>query len=235
MRNLFVAATISTMLTAGAAMAMQADGPARAPMTKAQALARADARFDAMDTDKDGKLSAAEREAAAGAMRDRMGERQGRRQGDMAQRRGGGQAGGRMLARIDTNGDGFISREENRAGAEAAFARMDTNGNGTIDADERRGPQARAGQREQGKKMGRHGGGARQGGIAAMMGDSNRDGTITRAEYDSQSAERFAMFDTNKDGRIDPTEIKARRDQMVARMQQRRGNTPPSPAAPQGE
>ncbi len=231
MRNLFVAATISTMLTAGAAMAMQADGPARAPMTKAQALARADARFDAMDTDKDGKLSAAEREAAAGAMRDRMGERQGRRQGDMAQRRGGGQA----LARIDTNGDGFISREENRAGAEAAFARMDTNGNGTIDADERRGPQARAGQREQGKKMGRHGGGARQGGIAAMMGDSNRDGTITRAEYDSQSAERFAMFDANKDGRIDPTEIKARRDQMVARMQQRRGNTPPSPAAPQGE
>lgn len=231
MRNLFVAAIISTMLTAGAAMAMQADGPARAPMTKAQALARADARFDAMDTDKDGKLSAAEREAAAGAMRDRMGARQGQ----MAQRRGGGQAGGRMLARIDTNGDGVISREENRAGAEAAFARMDTNGNGTIDADERRGPQARAGQREQGKKMGRHGGGgARQGGIAAMMGDSNRDGTITRAEYDSQSAERFAMLDTNKDGQIDPAEIKARRDRMAARMPHR-GNTPPSPAAPQGE
>lgn len=122
--------------------------------TRAQALARADERFDRLDTNKDGKLSPDELMAARGP------------RGDMPppppppppgaegapppaegappppppsdDRRGmPGRFGQRMFARLDTNGDGFISQDEYRAMAGERFDRIDTNHDGKIDADER--------------------------------------------------------------------------------------------------
>lgn len=141
MKTLLTASAIGAMLAAGVAIAMQAGTPAPAPgkpLTKAEMLARADARFDRMDTNKDGQLSAEERKAAAEAARAAMAERKGGELGDFVPGRRGRMMGGRMLGRIDTNGDGLISKAENRAAAETRFARMDANGNGTIEADERR-------------------------------------------------------------------------------------------------
>lgn len=181
----------AAMLTAGVAVAMQSETatPPRAPLTKAEVLARADARFTALDTNKDGQLSAEERQAGKS-------------------RRGGGR-GERMLRRIDTNGDGLVSRAEHRAAAEARFARMDANGNGTIDPGEHRG--------KRGKLRGGRGPGS--GMRALMMADTNRDGVVTRAEYDAAAAARFERLDTNRDGKLDAADRPQRR---------------PAPAAPAG-
>lgn len=227
MKNLLTATAIGAMLAAGVAIAMQTEtaAPAKKPVTKAEMLTRADARFDRMDTNKDGQLDANERKAGAEAARTAMAERKGGEMADFMPGGGrGGRMGERMLGRIDTNGDGLISKAENRAATEARFARMDANGDGTIAADER------------GKGMGKWKRGGRRVGMpeghgpmhGGMKADANGDGVITRAEFDAQSAARFAAMDANKDGKIEQSEMPKPR-----RM---RGTTPPpSPDAPAGE
>lgn len=229
MKTLLTATAIGAMLVAGVAIAMQSETPAAAPkkpITKAEMLARADARFDRMDTNKDGQLDANERKAGADAARAAMAERKGGEMADFMPGAGrrGGMMGEAMLQRIDTNGDGLISKAENRAAAEARFARMDANGDGTISADER------------GKGMGKWKRGGRRGAMdesapgdkaRGMKADANGDGVITRAEFDAENAARFARMDVNKDGKIDASEMPKPR-----RM---RGAMPPAPGAPQGE
>ena len=232
MKNFLTATAIGAMLVAGDAIAMQSDTPVapKKPVTKAEMLARADARFDRMDTNKDGQLDANERKAGAEAARAARAERKGGEMADFMP--GGGRRGGmmgarmegRMLARIDTNGDGMISKAENRAAVEARFARMDANGDGTIEASER------------GKGMGKWKRGGRRGaraeaGSAApmargMRADANGDGVITRAEFDAEAAARFDRMDADKEGKIDKSEMPQRG---------RRGVPPTSPDTPQGE
>lgn len=234
MKNLLTATAIGAMLAAGVAIAMQSGTPAdtapKKPITKAEMLARADARFDRMDTNKDGQLDANERKAGADAARAAMAARKGGEMADFMPGAGrrGGMVGEGMLQRVDTNGDGLISKAENRAAAEARFARMDANGDGTIGADERGKGRWKRGE-------GRRGGDTTEGGPGPMPGgkrhgmkaDANGDGVITRAEFDAQNAARFAAMDMNKDGKIDSSEMPKPR-----RM---RGATPPAPAAPEGE
>lgn len=233
MKKLLTATAIGAMLAAGVAIAMQSEAPAapKKPVTKAEMLARADARFDRMDTNKDGQLDANERKAGNEAARAATAERKGGEMVDFMPGAGrrGGMVGEGMLQRIDTNGDGMVSKAENRAAAEARFARMDANGDGTIGADERgKGKWKRGGGRRGGDAMAEGAsrpmhGGKRHG----MTADANGDGVITRAEFDASNAARFAAMDTNKDGRIDQTEMPKPRHM--------RGATPPAPAAPQGE
>jgi len=105
-------------------------------ITRDEALAQADARFDRMDANKDGKLDAT--------------EMMPRRQPSMAPGAtpppppADGAApppppspGGRMMARLDTNGDGMIDRDEFRAQAARRFDRVDANKDGKIDPAER--------------------------------------------------------------------------------------------------
>lgn len=230
MKTFLTASALGAMLVAGVAIAMQSEGPAatpKKPVTKAEMLARADARFDRMDANKDGQLDANERKAGADAARAAIAERKGGEMADFMPGAGrrGGMVGEGMLQRIDTNGDGMISKAENRAAAEARFARMDANGDGTIGADERgkgkwkRGGGRRGGDVTEGAPGPMHGG-KRHG----MKADTNGDGVITRAEFDASNAARFAAMDTNKDGKIDASELPQRG---------RRGMTPPP--APQGE
>lgn len=215
MKNWMIASAIGALATAGAAVAMQAQpAPApKAPLTKAQMIARADARFDAMDTNKDGQLSAQERQAGMARTRAAMAERRGGEMADFApgagRRGGGGGMGEKMLARIDTNGDGLISKAENRAAVEARFARMDADKDGTVEAGERRGPgMGQRGERGERGRMGRRGGEG-HGGLMRMA-DTNRDGAVSRAEYDAAMAQRFAKLDTNRDGKLDPADRPAR-------------------------
>jgi len=232
MKNLLTATAIGAMLVAGVAIAMQTETtPAATPkpaITKEQMLARADARFDRMDTNKDGQLDANERKAGAEAARSAMADRKGGEMADfMPGGRRGGMGGERMLGRIDTNGDGKISKAENRAAIEARFARMDANGDGTIGADERGKGMGKGGMGKWKRGGGRRGAGP-EGGHGPMHGpmpggvkaDANGDGVITRAEFDAQSAARFAAMDVNKDGKIEKAELPQRG---------RRGMTPPAP------
>ena len=141
MNRTFLAAVLATAGFAAVAagpLAAQA-APAPAPqdnseraVTRDEALAQADRRFDQMDANKDGKLDATEMAArrqpavASGAMPPPA----------------DGAApppppGGRMLARLDTNGDGVIDRNEFRAQAQRRFDRIDANKDGAIDPAER--------------------------------------------------------------------------------------------------
>lgn len=239
MKKFLTTAAIGAMLTAGAAVAMQSQAPTapKQPVSKAEMLARADARFDRLDTNKDGQLSAEERKAGAEAARAAMAEKKGGELQDFmpGARRGGGGMGERMLARVDTNGDGLISKAENRAMVEARFARMDADKDGTVEAGEGRKGWGKRGEGRGGKAKGMRGG--RGGGAGMMMADTNKDGAISKAEFDAQSAQRFAKLDTNKDGKIDATEMQAQREKArdaMKKMRERRGNTPPPPPAPPG-
>ncbi len=123
MRSLIVAASLAGIALPGVVSA-QTPPPAPKPMadgvmTRDEALARADRRFDQLDTDRDGRISAAERQP----------------QGNDAATPGRG--GGRMLERADADKDGIVTREEFRAAATRMFDRQDANKDGRIDATER--------------------------------------------------------------------------------------------------
>lgn len=104
----------------GAGM-MRADANGDGTITRAEMIAEAEARFAAMDTDKDGKVTAAEREAARSAMR--------------GQWRGG--AGGRDGAGgMRGDPDRVLTREETVRRAGVRFDRLDANHDGKLDAAE---------------------------------------------------------------------------------------------------
>jgi hypothetical protein len=122
-----------------AGLLMRADANGDGTVTRAEALAAADTRFDRLDTDRDGTLTPEETRAAREAMRGSGGEgppppppaTDGVRPGPP-----------RPIART-------MTREESRTRALEAFARADTNGDGTVDQAElaqlrpMRGPGAR--------------------------------------------------------------------------------------------
>ncbi|MCW3846957.1 EF-hand domain-containing protein [Sphingomonas sp. LB-2] len=91
--------------------------------SKEEMLQGSAARFDQLDTDKDGKLSQAEQSAGPG---------------------------GRMLARADADGDGFVTRDEMAAAAGMRFDRIDANHDGKIDATEKEAVRQRMMQMRQG-------------------------------------------------------------------------------------
>jgi Ca2+-binding EF-hand superfamily protein len=105
---------------------------------------------------------------------------------------GQGGGAGPMLKRMDTDGDGRISKEEWR-GREQLFVRLDRNGDGYIDAQEiprdlvrPAGPQGGPGERLQ---------------MLKRM-DTDHDGRISREEWRG-APERFDRLDRNGDGYID--------------------------------
>jgi Ca2+-binding EF-hand superfamily protein len=150
-----------------AAPGMKADADGDKIVTKAEAVAAADARFAKMDANADGVLNEADKAAKIkvhfaemdtdrnGAINEaefvaahemRAEKREDRREKRMGQGGHGGKMGrhGRhhggmkMLAMADTNGDKAVSQAEFRAVAEARFAKADVNNDGTISAEERR-------------------------------------------------------------------------------------------------
>jgi len=120
-------------------MMMRADANHDGILTREEMLADVDQRFSSMDTNHDGKIDAAERDAARQAT-------MARRDGDGGGRGWGGRRGG---------GDGDITLDEQRAQATRRFDMADANHDGKIDQAERdamrermmqmRGPDGRRG------------------------------------------------------------------------------------------
>lgn len=130
-RIILATAALATVSTGGIAIAQGRMAP---PSTRAEATAQVQARFNALDTDRNGQISAAEMSTAREARLQKRAERRaakGKEASDRPMR------GGRIGKRIDTNGDGQISLAEMTAQAMARFDRMDANKDGTIDAAER--------------------------------------------------------------------------------------------------
>lgn len=173
-RNLLTLAVLLAVGTAAAAaLAQTPTTPQERPMradtnndgyidrSEAAAMPRLAERFDTMDADKDGRLSRQEmpgRKAGHGGYRGKA---------------GGGHGG---MMKLDTDGDGRISRAEAAAGSARMVERFDTmdfNKDGFVD---RADHQQRAKQRS---------------GEWFTSADSNKDGQLSRAEFDAAHAKRM--------------------------------------------
>lgn len=176
-----------------------------APTTRADATARADARFDRLDADKDGKLTGQDRAARAKERADRM------------------------FAALDTDKNGQISRTEfdaGRAKAHEGFAERRQAKAEAGKMGEHRGHQMRG--HRWGGRMGTMGGsGGGEGWFAKA--DANKDGKLTLAEMQAGPLQWFDSVDANKDGTISPEERKAAFDKMRQARAERRAQTPAQP------
>lgn len=102
--------------------------------------------------------------------------------------------GGDMLAAMDANGDGAVTRAEAQAARDTMFTRMDADGDGFISQAER------AAMREETARR-------RQRGNA----DANGDGRVSRSEFMGQPFRGFDMADANNDGVVTGDEMAALR------------------------
>ena len=156
MRNVLIAIAMASTAIGGAAFA-QTDAPPAGRMppprgggmggmggmmaadtnhdgiiTRDEAIAAADRRFDAMDANHDGKITPDEMMA----YRDQMMARRGGDNAPPPPPPGGAKHMPGMGRRADPNGDGVITRDEYRARALQRFDRMDANHDGRIDRTE---------------------------------------------------------------------------------------------------
>ncbi|OBQ71001.1 EF-hand domain-containing protein [Mesorhizobium erdmanii] len=116
--------------------------------------------------------------------------------------------GQRILQRIDTNGDGAISKDEMTAARERLFKRLDRNGDGVIDekeiesarqAIEDRAEVAQARLANRWRRM-----------------DANGDGKVSEQEFAS-SMPLFDLVDRNGDGKLSADEIATVRKLLAER------------------
>ncbi len=96
---------------------------------------------------------------------------------------------------LDSNKDGFISREEFNASGERMLKHLDKNGTGVI-RDSGETP-ANAGPRSQLAMPTSH---SAKGFVELY--DTDGDGQVNRAEFDKERAAAFAASDSNSDGRL---------------------------------
>lgn len=129
----------------------------------------------------------------------------------------------RQFARLDANRDGTVTAPELSARKQARgarqggvdrvakrFARMDADGNGAITLAEMRGAQAKRAER-----VAERGGRGANRGIGRM--DTNRDGAISRAEFQANALARFARLDADRNGAVTPSERSDARQNRRAR------------------
>jgi Ca2+-binding EF-hand superfamily protein len=151
---------------------------------------------------------------------------------------------GGPFERLDRNDDGVITREEVTAARTASFSNLDTDRDGFISREEM--------QRQQTARRGADGritqtsGPYRGGRINLQRADANRDGAVTRAEFDAayenspthtaafSTQLRNGMFenlDINRDGTISTAEITAAptRPPRVTRGEPFMADGPPPP------
>lgn len=190
---------LAATFAASAFAAPPADGPPGPPRTRAELQAKIAEHFRQADTNGDGVITAAERDAAREAMKAKWQERRAERKEQ-------------RFAELDTDRNGSLSKAEflaPRAGRDDAK-----------DGREGRGP---------GKwsHSGHHGGGFGRMGMGMGGGqwferaDANKDGKLTLAEAQAGPLATFDKVDANKDGVISPEEHKAARDAMRAKWQER--------------
>lgn len=134
--------------------------------------------------------------------------------------------------RQDANRDGVTTRAEAIAQADARFAQMDTDRDGRISAGEMRA--YRTAMHDRMVASGRDvpvppPGGGKHDGMGRQM-DPNRDGSVTREEFQARALKRFDRMDANRDGTIDATErANAAEMRHADRRERREGVTSPTP------
>lgn len=109
----------------------------------------------------------------------------------------------RGLMRYDTNKDGFVDRDEWRAGQEARFKQLDTDKDGKLSQDElfARTPSAPGNVLPSDAQL------ERQSNYFRLL-DSDRDSFVSKAEFMAGAERNFARCDLDKDGRINTAECR---------------------------
>jgi Ca2+-binding EF-hand superfamily protein len=140
--------------------------------------------------------------------------------------------------RLDANHDGKLDEADRGARQKARFDRVDANHDGQVSYAEfsakhaqrdgaRKERMARRGERRA-DGIGHRGGHrfampdfARRAGMIRLA-DADKDGTITKAEFQAARLQRFDRLDADHDGTVTGDEVKAARDNMRQRWQSRR-------------
>jgi Ca2+-binding EF-hand superfamily protein len=130
------------------------------------------------------------------------------------------------FTRMDANGDGQLDAADRAAMHKARFTEMDGDKNGSISEAEFTAAHSawmeKRGEHRKGMGGGHDGRGHRGGRGGGMMllkvADSNGDQTVTKAEITAAIDTHFTKADTNKDGKISPSEHSAMRQAMRERM-----------------
>jgi Ca2+-binding EF-hand superfamily protein len=99
---------------------------------------------------------------------------------------------------------GPITKEDFDGRTRERFARMDVNGDGVIDADEARAMIEQRMERR-GRRWRERGGRFAQRMIRQF--DADRDGKVTKAEFEGRIGEVFARFDLDSDGKITDADL----------------------------
>lgn len=152
----------SASLAIGMAGTAEAQQPAK-PITRTDFIKSVDARFNAIDTNHDGKISkeemAAEQQrelqqakaAIAKKMEDQFRQLDTNKDGKLSLQEfmaaappvRTSETSDQLVARLDTNHDGTVSVDEFRAPELAKFNRIDTNHDGVVSPEELRAAQGR--------------------------------------------------------------------------------------------
>ncbi|KQM21390.1 EF-hand domain-containing protein [Novosphingobium sp. Leaf2] len=206
-RKLTLGLSMAALAAGGVAVA-QAPAPERgdwearrdAPMTRAQAQAKAERMFDRLDVNHDGTLDEADRQMLRQQMREKI------------------------FDRLDTNHDGTISKAEFMAdkGPEGHGPGM-RGPDGGPDGDGPPPPPPGGPDAEGGKHHGMHGPRGFGPGMKMM-----KDGPITRAAFVAEALKRFDAEDTNHDGTVTKEERQAAHARHRAEWQANKADNRPA-------
>ncbi len=175
------------------------------PRLDARAYIRMNPVLRALDTNRDGAISAAEIAAAASALRTLDANHDGMLSEDETAyiyegRSGSADEMAGMLMSFDRNGDGKLSREEVPERMQGLFDRGDKNHDGVLTADEIHELALHT------PPPGETRGGGRDPVVAAL--DANHDGVISKEEIDNAPA-TLRTLDRNGDGKLTADEFRA--------------------------
>lgn len=114
---------------------------------------------------------------------------------------------------MDTNGDGKISPDEHTAATTSMFEKMDTNADGKVTAAE----MTAAKQSITGKKPGKGEKGEMTSAEKIKTIDTNGDGVLTADEHAAGAKSMFDKMDTDHDGHLTKSEMKAGHEKYMHR------------------
>lgn len=129
-----------------------------------------------------------------------------------------------MWGKLDVNKDGKLDKADRAAKMGERFTAIDTDKNGSISRDEFIAHHSQMKDGKPGDGMRDHRGmkghrGMMGGGMhMAAMADANKDGAVSRAEFDATVKAHFDKADANKDGKVSPDERRTAMKDMMGKM-----------------